>query len=197
MSKEYSIQDFFSIGYLYLLLLGVASDSIYYSFFDITILSYSNLLDVLLSPVTYLEKGLVFAIIIFAIPLFAFLSFNFFRERYKKQSTDPDFIAKHGQKKVESSLNKMQIMRVLLPALVIFSAYLGFALGSGGSLQNRLEKGELKMDHLLTFVDGEQVPVKIIGSNSSFLFFVTEKATTVSVSPIQENVKKIEKIPAE
>ena len=53
---EYGLQDYLSFGYLYLLLLGIVSESIYYGLLGVSVLSYSDVLDVLLSPLTQLEN---------------------------------------------------------------------------------------------------------------------------------------------
>lgn len=50
------VQDLLSLGYVYLLILGLARDTIYYGFLDVNILSYSSIGDILISPLAYLTR---------------------------------------------------------------------------------------------------------------------------------------------
>jgi len=43
----------------------------------------------------------------------------------------------------------------------------------------------------------KEVEVKLIGSNSQYIFYVLENDNEVSISPIQGNVKTIKKLPKE
>jgi len=54
---DLKIQDYFSLGYVYLLILGIFKDVIYYGFLGINILEYASVADVLLSPIMYLGKS--------------------------------------------------------------------------------------------------------------------------------------------
>jgi hypothetical protein len=54
LSKEFSIQDYITIGYLYLVLIGVINIAIYYSSFNINIFDYIAISDILLAPINML-----------------------------------------------------------------------------------------------------------------------------------------------
>ena len=64
MNKSFTIQEYLSLGYLYLLILGVISDAIYYQFLHINILHYTTVLDVLLSPIARITSHLLIPLII-------------------------------------------------------------------------------------------------------------------------------------
>jgi len=57
-NTERSIQDYLSLGYIYLLLLGICRELIFYGMMDINIFSYSSVLDVMLSPLIVLGSKL-------------------------------------------------------------------------------------------------------------------------------------------
>ncbi|NJK83951.1 MAG: hypothetical protein HC912_09240 [Saprospiraceae bacterium] len=78
-----TVQDYLSIGYLYLLILGILSDSIYYGMLGINILSYSTILDVLLSPIVKLTDNILLAAAIMVPTSFYLLLFYL-----QKQSTE-------------------------------------------------------------------------------------------------------------
>jgi len=53
---NYSIQDYMSIGYLFLLVLGVANQAIFYGLLGVNIFEYTSVLDVLLSPLAVISS---------------------------------------------------------------------------------------------------------------------------------------------
>ncbi len=53
-STQRSIQDYLSLGYLYLVVVGILFDAIFYGILGINIIHYSSILDVLLSPIAFL-----------------------------------------------------------------------------------------------------------------------------------------------
>ena len=55
--NKLNIQEILSLGYVYLLVLGVISDVIFYSFFDLKIVAYSSILDILLAPIGILTES--------------------------------------------------------------------------------------------------------------------------------------------
>lgn len=180
-----SIQDYVAVGYLYLLVLGIASDSLFYGALGINIIRYSTVLDVLLSPVVHLTDQVAFPLVIFGIPLVGL-------------AITRVFVRKGGGEvplqiggRVRARLGPMTFWAGF-SGMVIFSAYLGLGLGGGQALKSALDQGRLSMDHRLTFQDGSAVDVRMVGNNSTYAFYVVEGSRVVSVSPIHENIRSIE-----
>ena len=128
-----SIQDYLSLGYVFLLILGIASDSIFYSFFGINIISYSNVLDVLLSPVVYLTKNVVFPTIIIVLPFIAYIFFYLGKKNHARKKQNGLYKTEKSLIAAENLFSKKNSRNVFLgfSAWIIFSAYIGFAVGSG------------------------------------------------------------------
>lgn len=189
----FALQDVVSIGYLYLLAVGLVSDSIYYGFLGITILSYSDVLDVLLSPVTYLEREPRFFLVIVAMTIGVTAQIAWQRRRHARRASEPAYIERLGgeDKVVQTSRNQRR-MQVILPAIVIFAGYAGYAAGAARPLAQRLAAGTLTPDHRLAFADGDTVQARVLGSNSNFIFYVRDGSRRVTISPFKENVAAIE-----
>ena len=68
------IQGFLSIGYVYLIVMGILNETLYYNQIGIDILNYSNILDVLISPISKLTSSIL-RLIILSYP-FNFCIFN-------------------------------------------------------------------------------------------------------------------------
>jgi hypothetical protein len=189
-----SIQDYLSLGYIYLLLLGITTDSIYFGFLGINILEYSTIVDVLLSPIIYLTKSLAFPLVIFLTPILGIILMSIQNRGKVKKEAGRTETVHWTKRKVSFKPNKAMILFV---SVTIFSAYFGYGLGGGKKMQDRLEEGSLQPNYQLTFNDGEQLPVHLIDHNSLYVFYVTENSRSVTVSPVEGNIKKIEKLEKE
>ncbi len=186
-----SVQEYLSLGYIFLLLLGVVSNSIYYGLIGINIISYSNILDILLSPVIIFTKGIAvpLAIIGFTVAIYLFM-YLFRRNSIRKKEK---MIAKMGEEKYDKLVLQLKSMKTVFPAIILFSFYIGYALGGGAKVRRKIDNKTYKTDHLITFSDGESIDVKLIGQNSLYVFYVLEKSSEIIISPIESNIKKIQK----
>lgn len=189
-SPQSSIQDYLSLGYIYLLILGIAREVIYFGFMDINILSYSNVLDVLLSPLIYIakDKKVIIALIIMA-GLMHLL--GKFMERKKVKE------AQEKEEEPAASKEAFNKNTIFLFALIVFGFFMGTGIGSGYRHAQKLEKGEFTNSHQITFMNNEVHQVRLIGNNSQYVFYVLEKKQQISISPISGNIKTIVKLPPE
>ncbi len=182
-----NFSDLLPLGYLYLLVLGIVSDSIYYGLLGINIISYSTILDVLLSPVSQITDNYKVLILIILLPAFAYFYMRLIRkwvEKKAEKSNKPIFAL---------ALSPIQLW-LYFTAFVIFSGYVGLGLGKGTKMKERMESGDLLPRHRLTFQDGKSLEVRMVGNNSSYIFYVAKGAKSVTVVPIQDNITKIEMI---
>lgn len=180
--NKLNIQEYLSLGYIYLLLLGIATDAIYFGFLGISILDYSAISDVLLSPVKLLARNLIVCIILLLILSSMFLYNKWLAARLKKrgepatEQTDPT--------------NKL----LLAACIMVLFFFVGIGIGAGKKNGVLLSKGELKPDHQITFANGETIEAKVIGRNSMFLFYVLPNDKQVIITPIVEHVFKLKKL---
>ena len=184
-----TIQDYLAVGYLYLLILGIASDSIFYGTVGVNIIRYSTILDVLLSPIVHLTSQLAFPVVIFGIPLFGFLAMRVLARRAG------------GRIRVRlggsDHLVDPMAFWVGMSATVILSAYVGLGMGGGQALKQSLADGSSRPNHRITFQDNAVLEVRLVGSNSTFAFYVVPGGQVVTISPIHENIRSIERFTAD
>lgn len=195
-NHQRSIQDYLSLGYLYLLLLGITTDSIYFGFIGINILEYSTIVDVILSPVIYLTKSLTFPLVIFLTPILG-IGLMHLRNRQAQKKAAAAFPKKEEATELENAKAGSQRVLLVFVAVTIFSAYFGYGLGGGQAMKERIQSGSFKLNHQLTFNDGEELDIYLIDHNSLYVFYVTENSKSVTVSPVEGNIKKIEKLEKE
>lgn len=198
-SRSLSVQEMLSLGYVYLLALGILSDAIYYTFFDIDILNYVTLPDILLSPINILTHDLrVLLFLSITIGLLSAYTTVFipkmhvrFRDhkwyqRFNNVEKMDQFFAQ------EKNLNR-NLLLTMLPIMFIF---LGYALGRGQKYAERIEDGTLKPDFELTLVDEDPILVKVIGQTSLFVIYVPEGEKEVHMAPIESNLQTLVKYEA-
>ncbi|MEO1653301.1 MAG: hypothetical protein AAFU64_07135 [Bacteroidota bacterium] len=195
VSDQRSIQDYLSLGYLYLLIVGITNDSIYYGMVGVNILSYSSLLDVLISPISYLTRSIYLTVTIFSIPTLFLLFVRYNRRRHFKYRDELWYQRKHNVEKIDQSYaNKnFQLAMIGLTGLFIFSAYIGLGIGAGYKNREYIQSGDMYLGHEITFMDGKKISVKLIGHNSLYAFYVLKNNKEVTIAPIQGNIRSIKR----
>lgn len=196
--KKLSIQEYLSLGYIYLILLGLSVEVIYYKFLGINILNYSSILDVLISPINILTRNakLFFFIVIFLIVFTFFMlktvpkvhvwfkKMSWYHKMYDMEKLDAKYLK---ETEVEDVIHVF--------ALMLFSMFLGLSLGTAGKVKKDIDNNTFKITHSVTFQNGEKKKVKIIGQNSSYMFYLEKGDKEVAASPIEQNVVTIRRLP--
>ena len=186
------IQGFLSVGYIYLIVMGILNETLYYSQIGIDILDYSSILDVLISPISRLTSSISRLIIFIIIVFFAFKL--------------PNILAKYRDKnwfkkliKFEIELTKDEIKSSLLKtflfiiAIGLFGFYVGSGIGKGFRMSEKIENGEIEFNDQIKFISGDVSEVEIVGTNSMYLFYLEKDNKSVQITPISGIIKSIEK----
>lgn len=195
--KELNIQEYLSIGYLYLVILGVLSDSIFYGILGFPIIDYMSILDALISPVNLLTRdyritlpiAILFALLYFYTTKWAPMLHEKLRDkRWYRKITNID----RADKRFEQLKDKKNLFWSILFmfGLVFLSLRLGMAVGTKSRL---LEKSQ-KPNYSLTFKDDSIVDIRKIGQNSTYIFYLEKGKTDIIATPVLDNVKKIKKL---
>lgn len=198
--QNLSIQEYLSLGYIFLLILGIISDVIYFRFLGINILSYTTISDVLLSPVNLLSENIIIPIAV--IVGVVFLYYN--RTKWGPKSHERNkhkkwyrllFNVEKLDKKYQSEFTLNDTLKLI--ALGVFVVFLGLRIGMGSAVRNKMKNTDLKLKNIIEFKDGEQLKIALLGQNSLYLFYVEKGDTKLTISPIEENIKKIISIDVE
>jgi len=191
-----SIQKFLPYGYLYLVVLGVIKESIFYYPLDINILKYSSIMDILISPIADITSYPI--LILF----FVFLGFVlYFFKHYLLKNLDKKSVRKFLRIEDDESLHLKAINHQADTTLIaIFFAllmcfFLGFGIGGGYKLADRIAHGTLnfkKNSQTLHFNSGEAKTVYVIDHNSMYYFYVEKDKKSIEICPLA-SIKTIEK----
>lgn len=193
MRFSQDLQKLLPFGYLFLVILGIARESIFYNQLGINILNYSTIMDILISPISILTSHpLVFIIFILLILSLYFIIY-FLSKNYKK-----NWIKKFlGSKSDLSTLSELEVKThfgnkfIGLVAIGLVSFFLGIGIGNGKGIAERNESGSLKYTTNLTFNTNEKDEVYLIGSNSANVFYYSKDNKNVKISPVL-SIKSIE-----
>ncbi len=190
------IQEILSLGYLYLIVVGIIGDVIRYKQIGVDILNYSTVWDVMLSPINYLTKDyrtLLIVLVFTAACYFYFvkiapkLHLKYREKEWYKKTTNIEKMDEKYAKPDEGGI-------YILLMLVVFSMFVGMGVGNGGVLKRQLQNNELRMTHEIDFSNSETKEVRIIGLNSTYLFYAGYGDKEISIASINPNVKEIRRL---
>ena len=77
---------------------------------------------------------------------------------------------------------------------MIFSVFIGMGFGRGMKAKRNLKKDKITYTHELVFEDNKKQNIKMLGKNSLYVFYQTEAKANVSISPIDGNIRTINKL---
>lgn len=186
------IQGFLSVGYIYLIVMGIIYETLFYNQIGINILNYSTILDVLISPISKLTESFyilgVFVIIIL-------LAFNL--PRFFSKNKNKTWVIKLT--KLDKDLTKSQIEDALLKTYLymisfgLFGFYIGNGLKKGETLSEKIENHTIDYNDQIKFINGETLTVDIVGTNSTYIFYLEKDNQNVQITPISGVVKSFHK----
>ncbi|WP_373550287.1 hypothetical protein [Haliscomenobacter sp.] len=195
--SQYNLQEYLSLGYIYLVILGIIDEVIYYNFFGVDILNYSSISDVLIAPInTLLSDIRVFVAVVVFMSL-AYLSYiKLIPALYKKvkgKSWYQKMVKDADQ--ADAKFAAMQRRTLLFMTVYLSCMFLGLRIGYGYGMKESIDKGDFKLNHILTLNDNSSKQVRIIGQNSLYVFYITKEQREVAIMPISGNIKEIRKSP--
>ena len=192
------IQDYLSLGYVFLLILGVLHQTIYYKYLGVNILEYSSVLDVLLSPVSVLTSDSKLLIGMSICLVLASIYARFLPKYYKWLSKKKSYQSGKRKERIEKSLKAFKEgsnqLVVVMMILFVIGGYVGFGFGRGSRTQEKIKKGDIELTHQIIFDDKETIDVRMLGKNSLYVFYIRKNDKQVSIAPIDGNIKLIKKI---
>ncbi|MGB0514933.1 MAG: hypothetical protein ACPGJE_08850, partial [Wenzhouxiangellaceae bacterium] len=178
-------QELLPLGYLYLLLLGIANQSIFFGMLGVNVLAYSDALDVLISPISTLTGNPIVLIAVAAIIVLLLPYLWLVRAILRR--TRPE--------KLKQGWLALPLAKAWLRFAVVgmLFAFLGLGLGAGMAQSERLAAGDTKLNHRIEFLDGVVEEVELVGKNSGYVFFIRPDSTVVTIAPVADNIRTIQR----
>lgn len=185
------IQNLIPIGYLFLVIMGVLKESVYFYQLKINILKYSTIMDILISPIADLTSNpiVLLSLILFAISILLILIFvyNYRNNNLVKR------IFNIKENELQDNVLKAKLIQTFLLSIAIgiLSFFLGLGIGGGQKMAQKIKDHKLEYNQKLTFNTGETEAVFLIDANSSYYFYITPKNNSIKIAPIGA-IKNIE-----
>jgi hypothetical protein len=196
--SKLEIQDYLSLGYVLLLILGVLHQTIYYKYLGVNILEYSSVLDVLLSPISVLtsDNKLLIGIVICLVLATVYAKFlpKYFIWLSKKKKYQSGKRKERNEKSIKAFKEDSGRLIVVMMMLFVIGGFVGFGFGRGSRTQEKIKKGDIELTHQIIFDDKETIDVRMLGKNSLYVFYIRKNDKQVSIAPIDGNIKLIKKI---
>lgn len=191
MKSIEKIQTLLPIGYLFLVVMGILKESVFFYQLKINILKYSTIMDILISPIADLTANPILLLgFIVVITVTILLLLSVYNNRHKswvrkilnvKENESPDELLK-------DKLGKIFLLFISIGAL---SFFLGLGIGGGIKMKKKITENKLVYQQKLTFNTGETDNIYLIDANSAYYFYLTKGNKSIKIAPIGA-VKNIE-----
>nr|WP_298993861.1 hypothetical protein [uncultured Polaribacter sp.] len=196
--SKLGLQDYFYIGYLYLIILGIVSDAIFYGIFGVSYLNYTTILDALISPVSLLInnwKISLFLSLMFWLMYLYFTKWMFLF--YKKLRTKKWYAKVYNIEKWDKRYEELEKKKNILPGMmfIFFLLFVSMRTGMGIGMKYKYTNKEIVPDHTLIFKDNSKLDIRKIGQNSAYFFYFIPGERVLTATPIADNLKQIKRLP--
>lgn len=181
ITKQY--QSILSFGYIYLVILGILNQTFYYNQLGIDILLYSSITDILISPIAQLTSSFL-SISIFLLMLMIVFSLPSWLVKFKDQKWFKTFFRISQDKSTAEIRNNLMQANLIYLALGLLGFYVGTGLGGGFKFSKKIENQEITYEDTITFINGNQETIHIVGKNSAFLFYLVENQQEILIAPM-------------
>ena len=184
--KFTNLERLLPFGYLILVILGIVKESVFYYFIGVNILKYSNLMDVLISPISDLTShpivlgGFSFYVLLLYI-YFIYISKNTDKKWAQKLLKTENLSEKPTDEEIKIRLGNKFLS---VTAFGVMTFFLGIGIGNGKKVSGAINANKIKYNHSITFSSNKTKLVYLIGSNSANIFYVEKGNKNVKISPI-------------
>lgn len=195
MKSIEKLQNLLPLGYLFLVLLGIIKESVYFHQLGINILMYSSIMDILISPIATLTSHPIVLIAVVTMFIFPFyLPSILSKNSHKKWIVKAFELHKIKQDASEEEVkNYFVFVSIKMLSIMLLSFFLGFGIAGGWDVSQRIKKDKMKYDYKLNYNTGESEEIYMVGSNSVYYFYVAKGDKSIKIAPVA-SIKDIEMI---
>jgi len=190
--KFQNLEKLLPFGYVYLVLLGIIKDGIFYYQLNMNILDYSSLTDVLISPLVTLTSHPMFLCLIITYSILIYCYYSYAKKKLDKAWARKLLNIPNPEEVTEEEV-RIKAGNKFLWAIIAgtFCFFMGVGVGNGFAVSNRMKEDRLKYNFYLTNSDNVTFPIYLIGTNSTYYFYLKKDNKHVQISTLQ-NVKVLE-----
>lgn len=190
--KSEELQKLLPLGYLFLVIVGIVKDSVFYYQLGINILNYSAMMDILISPIAEFTSNPVIFIAIFSLLLSANYLPSLILKYRERESVYKTFELQkiEGLSPIDTeSYLRTSVLKFL--ATLLLSFFLGYGFYGGFSISKNIKNNKIKYNYKLTYSTGESEQINLIGNNSLYYFYTAKGNKNIKITPLGA-IKNIE-----
>jgi hypothetical protein len=186
-------QNLLPLGYLFLVVLGILKESVFFHQIGINILKYSSIMDILISPIATLTLSPVILTIVFIMFAFHFcLPSILYRYKHKKWIIKRFELEEIKEEQSKAVLKQRFVnASVIILSVMLLSFFLGFGIGGGQTISKKIKLNKLSYNYKLNYNSGESEDIYLIESNSAYYFYMAKGNPAVKIAPVGA-IKSIE-----
>ena len=187
------IQTLLPLGYLFLVILGLVKECVYYYQVGINYLKYSSIMDILISPIAAITEHPLILLVTIALFVFHFYLPKILLKYKHKKWIQKTFELKQNLNELSTEDQKEYLIVVTFRSLIIYliSFFLGFGIAGGYSQANNIKNKKLSYDYLLHYNSGESETIFLIGFNSIYYFYLANGNQNIKITPVN-SIKNLE-----
>ncbi len=192
MKFSESLQKILPFGYLYLVLMGILKESVFYYQIGINILKYSSIMDILISPVATITAQPIILLALIIIIIFCYALPKFLSKLSNRKWIQKTFGLK-SKDDLSSEVIQERITDLFIKYLAVglLAFFLGIGIGEGVSLSKKIKSNNLVYKHKLNYSSGDSEQVYLINTNSVYYFYLAKGNKAIKIAPIGA-IKSIE-----
>jgi len=197
-NNKITLQEYFYIAYIYLIILGLISDAIYYGIFGIAYLNYTTILDALISPISLLTDNWILSIILtIVVVLMYFYVTKLMPKIYQKLRVKKWYAKIYDIEKWDKVYKKLERKSETIKMMMVmfFLMFVSMRTGMGIGTKKKLTNKDVKANYKLVFKDNTTLDVKKVGQNSGYFFYIIPGEKEITITPIADNLKQIKRMP--
>ncbi len=195
--EKIGLQEYFYIGYLYLIILGIVSDAIFYGIFGVSYLNYTTILDALISPVSLLTNNWKLSLFLGFMFWLMYLYFTRWMFKFYQYLRVKKWYQKiYNIEKWDKRYEEMKKKKNLIPGMMFmfFLLFVSMRTGMGVGMSQKYASEDAVPNYTLIFKDNTKLDVRKIGQNSAYFFYFIPGERVITATPIADNLKQIKRL---
>lgn len=192
MKFSEGLQKILPFGYLFLVVMGILKESVFYYQIGINILKYSTIMDILISPIATLTAHSIILIAVILVIVFAYAF-----PTYLSKQSHRKWIQKISGLKSKNELSNEELSENLTNLFIkyltisLLAFFLGIGIGEGIGLSKKIMNNKIMYNQKLNYSSGDSEQIYLISSNSVYYFYLAKGNKAIKIAPIGA-IKSIE-----
>ncbi len=171
--------QFLPLAYLFLIVLGILKESLFYFQVGINIMNYSSIVDVIMSPISELTSSINILLGCIISSFFPFLFVNILK-KYSHKKWTYYFTNEKDMNQYSDEVKKEKYL--MLTIGILAAGYIGYFVGfgviNGQKIAEKIANNSIQYEDLLHLNSGVPKKCHILGSNSQYFFIINTSKTT-------------------